>query len=155
MPTFHFCWSGLYRSYVFRHISFAVLCSPLWLMFVHYFLPFLLLQSMYFSSLCQTDPAKSLSPFINGIFFQIWAAKKLENLFFLAAHAPNGPLFFRRKRRPCIVDVLGHWELTLIQRWRAEGMVVFLPNFIYFARLVAIIDRSDRNNNIIYLFKQF
>ena len=90
-----------------------------------------------------------------AFFLQIWAAKKLENLFFLAVHAPNGPLFFRRERRPRIVDVLGHWELILIQRWRAEGMVVFLPYFIYFARLVAIIDRSDRNNNIIYLFKQF
>ena len=33
------------------------------------------------------------------------------------------------------MDVLGHWELTLIQRWRAEGMVVFLLFFIYFARL--------------------
>ena len=30
MSTFHFCWSGLYRSYVLRHIrlrSFAVLCG--------------------------------------------------------------------------------------------------------------------------------
>ena len=23
------------------------------------------------------------------------------------------------------MDVLGHWELTLIQRWRVEGMFVF------------------------------
>ena len=39
--------------------------------------------------------------------------------------------------------VFGHWELkTLIQRWREEGMVVFLPFFIYFARSEAIIDRS-------------
>jgi len=53
------------------------------------------------------------------------------------------------------VDVLGHWELTLIQRWRVEGMVVFLPFFIYFARLVAIIDGSNRKNYIIYPFKQF
>ena len=36
------------------------------------------------------------------------------------------------------MDVLGHWKLTVIQRWCAEGMVVFLPFFIYFARLVAI-----------------
>ena len=37
MSSYHFCWSGLYRSYVLRHIRlrpFAVLCSPLWLMFV-------------------------------------------------------------------------------------------------------------------------
>ena len=53
------------------------------------------------------------------------------------------------------MDVLGHWELTLIQRWRAEGMVVFLPFFINFARLVAIIGRSNRKSCIIYLFKQF
>ena len=31
LSTFHFCWSGLYRSPAY---SFAVLCSPLWLMFV-------------------------------------------------------------------------------------------------------------------------
>ena len=53
------------------------------------------------------------------------------------------------------MDVLGHWELTLVQRWRAEGMVVFLPFFIYFARLVAIIDGSNSKNYIIYLLKQF
>ena len=34
-------------------------------------------------------------------------------------------------------------------------MVVFLPFFIYFARLVAIIDGSDSKNYIIYLLKQF
>ena len=53
------------------------------------------------------------------------------------------------------MDVLGHWELTLIQRWRAEGMVVSLPFFIYFARLVAIIGRSNSKNGIVYLLKQF
>ena len=53
------------------------------------------------------------------------------------------------------MDVLGHWKLTLTQRWRAEGMVVFLRFFIYFARLVAIIGRSDSKNCIIYLLKQF
>ena len=53
------------------------------------------------------------------------------------------------------MDVLGHWELTLIQRWRAEGMVVSLPFFIYFARLVAIRGKSDSKNCIVYLLKQF
>ena len=53
------------------------------------------------------------------------------------------------------MDVLGHWKLTLTQRWRAEGMVVSLSFFIYFARLVAIIGRSDSKNCIIYLLKQF
>ena len=53
------------------------------------------------------------------------------------------------------MDVLGHWKLTLIQRWHAEGMVVFLPFFIYFARLVVIIGRSDSKTCIIYLLKQF
>ena len=53
------------------------------------------------------------------------------------------------------MDVLGHWELTLIQRWRTEGMVVFLSFFIYFARLVVIVGRSNSKNCIIYLFKQF
>ena len=51
------------------------------------------------------------------------------------------------------MDVSGHWELTLIQRWRGEGMVVFLPFFIYFARLVAIIGRSNSKKCIIYLLK--
>ena len=53
------------------------------------------------------------------------------------------------------MDVLGHWELTLIPRWRAEGMFDFLPFFIYFVRLVAIIDGSNSKNYIIYLLKQF
>ena len=53
------------------------------------------------------------------------------------------------------MDGLGHWKLTLVQRWRAEGMVVFLRFFIYFARLVAIIGRSDSKNCIIYVLKQF
>ena len=53
------------------------------------------------------------------------------------------------------MDVLGHWKLTLFQRWRAEGMVVSLSFFIYFARLVAIIGRSNSKNCIIYLLKQF
>ena len=53
------------------------------------------------------------------------------------------------------MDVLGHWELTLIPRWRAEGMFVFLPFFIYLVRLVAIIDGSNSKNYIIYLLKQF
>ena len=53
------------------------------------------------------------------------------------------------------MDVLGHWKLTLTQRWRAEGMVVSLPFFIYFARLVAIRGRSDSKNCIVYLLKQF
>ena len=35
------------------------------------------------------------------------------------------------------------------------SMVVFLPFFIYFARLVAIIDGSNSKNYIIYLLKQF
>ena len=52
------------------------------------------------------------------------------------------------------MDVLGHWKLTLIQRWHAKGMVVFLPFFIYFARLVAIRGRSNSKNCIIYLLKQ-
>ena len=37
--TCYFYWSGLYRSYVLRHIrlgSLGVLCSPLSLMFVRY-----------------------------------------------------------------------------------------------------------------------
>ena len=51
------------------------------------------------------------------------------------------------------MDVLGHWELTLIQRWRAEGIVGFLLFFILSARLVAIIGRSDSKNCIIYLLK--
>ena len=85
-------------------------------------------------------------------------AKKIKNLFFfLAANTctHQGPIFPHRDRRPRIVDVLGHWELTLIQRWRAEGMVVFLLFFIYFARLVAIIGRSNSKNGIVYLLKQF
>ena len=70
-------------------------------------------------------------------------------------HAPTGALFSLRAKRPRIVDVFGPWEPTLIQRWREKGMVVFFSFFIYFARLVVIIDRSNRNNCIIYLFKQF
>ena len=53
------------------------------------------------------------------------------------------------------MDVLGHWKLTLIQRWRAEGMVVFLRFFIYFARLVAIIGISNSKNCMFYPLKQF
>ena len=53
------------------------------------------------------------------------------------------------------MDVLGHWKLTLIQRWRVEDVVVFLPFFIYFARLVAIIGRSNSKNCISYLYEQF
>ena len=66
---------------------------------------------------------------------------------------PPGPYFYAGARRPRIVDVLGHWELTLIRRWGAEGMVVFLLFFIHFARLVAIIGRSNSKNCIIYLLK--
>ena len=95
-------------------------------------------------------------------FFQIWATKSLKKIgnllrFFLATNTctHRGPIFPQGERRPRTVDVLGHWELTLIQRWRAEGMVVSLPFFIYFARLVAIRDKSDSKNCIVYLLKQF
>ena len=110
-----------------------------------------------FQSILSNQPAKSLSLFINGLFFSnlnYEVAKKIENLFcFLAANTCTyrGPIFAHRARRPRIVDVLGHWELTLVQRWRSEGMVVFLPFCVYFARLVSIIDRSNCKNCIIYL----
>ena len=44
---YYFCWSGLYRSHVSSAYSFAVLCSPLWLMFVPCLYPKILLKQCY------------------------------------------------------------------------------------------------------------
>ena len=52
--TRHFCWSGLYRSYVFRHIplrSFAVLCGPLSLPFRKYAIKLCIIQRITFNYL--------------------------------------------------------------------------------------------------------
>ena len=57
--------------------------------------------------------------------------------FFLAANTctHRGPIFLQRAKRPRIVDVLGHWELSKIQRWRFEGMVGFSPVFHLFCKV--------------------
>ena len=66
-------------------------------------------------------------------------AEKIANLFyfFLAANTCThwGPIFQQRARRPRIVVDLGHWKLSLIQRWRAEGMVGFSLVFHLFCKV--------------------
>ena len=57
-------------------------------------------------------------------------------LFFSSKTFTNrGPIFQQRAKRPRVVDVLGHWELSYIQRWRAEGMVGFSPVFHLFCKV--------------------
>ena len=66
-------------------------------------------------------------------------AEKIASLFYFfwqQIHAPTRAVFFqRRARRPRIVVDLGHWELNLIQRWRAEGMVGFSLVFHLFCKV--------------------
>ena len=85
----------------------------------------------------------------SNVFSQPNPLQSLSLLCWAPTHRPTGSYFSKRPR------VWGHWELNMIQRWRAEGMVLFRSFFIYFARLVAIIGGSNTTNNISYLFKQF
>ena len=78
-----------------------------------------------------------------------------KRCFFSNKHInPSGSYFSARRKEAAHCGRFGALE-TNIQRWRAEGMVVFQPFLIYFARLVAIIGRSDSNTCTIYHFKQF
>ena len=63
--------------------------------------------------------------------------KDANSMLFSAANTctHRGPMFQPRRRRPPIVDDLGHWELSLIQRWRAEGMVGSSPVFHLFCKV--------------------
>ena len=98
-------------------------------------------ESMYHSVyFVKTTPHIKFIPIYFCAFFVDLSNKVTEQIaslfyFFLAAntytHRGPGPW----ARRPRIVVDLGHWELSLIQRWRAEGMVGFSLIFHLFYKV--------------------
>ena len=70
-------------------------------------------------------------------------------------HAPTGALFSLRAKEAALCGRFRTLGTNTHSKMAGEGHGCFFSFFIYFARLVVIIDRSNRNNCIIYLFKQF
>ena len=66
---------------------------------------------------------------------------------------PPGPSFYARSKKAAHWGRFGALGTNTLQRWRGEGMVVLMPFLIHFARLVAIIGRSNSKKCIIYLLK--
>ena len=94
-----------------------------------------------FSLFCQNNPPHKVYPHLFLCFFVDLSNKVAEKIaslfyFFSSTHVhPPGPYISERARRPRIVVDLGHWKLSLIQRWRAEGMVGFSLDFHLFCKV--------------------
>ena len=86
---------------------------------------------MYHSVYFAKQPPHKVYPHLFLCFFVDLSnkvAEKIASLFYLFSSKhmhPPGPYISERATRPRMVVDLGHWELSLIQRWRAEGMVGF------------------------------
>ena len=94
------------------------------------------------SLFCQNNPPHKVIPIYFCAFLvdlRNKVAEKIANpfYFFLTANTCThwGPIFQQRASRPRFVVDLGHWELSLIQRWRAEGMVGFSLIFHLFYKV--------------------
>ena len=94
-----------------------------------------------FSLFCQNKPPHKVYPHLFLCFFVDLSNKVAGNLaslfyfFYQQTCTHRGPIFQQRARRPRIVVDLGHWELSLIQRWRAKGMVGFSLVFHLFCKV--------------------